>query len=141
MDGKDWAIIIAALGTLGIPILLLMFTVGGLVFGFALWSILNFLSQWMVPLIFFGAGVIALIELAPRGTNGMIAGVGALLFSVFFGYVLWSGALAGPTNTYSILLSVTGSPSSIAVSDWVFVAIAIVLAVGGLGYVFIKEYD
>jgi len=141
MDGKDWAIIIAALGTLGIPILLLMFTVGGLVFGFALWSILNFLSQWMVPLIFLGAGVIALIELAPRGLYGIFAGVGALLFSVFFGYVLWSGALAGPTNTYSILLSATGSSSSIAVPDWAFFVIAIILAVGGLGYVFIKEFD
>ncbi len=139
MDGKDWAIVIAALGTLGIPILLLMFTVGGLVFGFALWSILGFLSSWMIPLIFFGAGVIALIELAPHGLYGMLIGVGALLFAVFFGYVLWSGALAGPTNTYSILLSATGSSSSIAVSDWAFFVIAVVLAVAGLGYVLIKE--
>ena len=141
MDGKDWAIIIAALGTLGIPILLLMFTVGGLVFGFALWSILGFLSSWMIPLIFFGAGVIALIELAPRGLYGMLIGVGALLFAVFFGYVLWSGALSGPTNTYSILLSVTRSSSSIAVSGWAFFIIAIILAVAGLGYVLVKEYD
>ncbi len=141
MDGKDWAIIIAALGTLGIPILLLMFTVGGLVFGFALWSILGFLSQWMIPLIFFGTGIIALIELAPHGLYGMLIGVGALLFAVFFGYILWSGALAGPANTYSILLSVTGSSSSIAVSDWAFFVIAIILAVVGLGYVVIREYE
>ncbi|MDG7000730.1 MAG: hypothetical protein JRN15_16680 [Nitrososphaerota archaeon] len=141
MNGKDLAIVIAALGTLGIPILLLMFTVGGLVFGFTLWSILGFLSHWMIPLIFFGTGVIALIELAPRGPQEALMGVVAMIFTVLFGYVLWSGALNGPANTYSLLLSITGSRTSVAVPDMAIFAIAVVLATLGLLYLGIREYD
>ncbi|MGI0081383.1 MAG: hypothetical protein ACRECH_17395 [Nitrososphaerales archaeon] len=84
---------------------MILFTVGGLFAGFAIYSVLNFLSQWMVPLIFAGAGVITLIELVPRGPKMALVGVGALGIFVFLGYFVWSGAFDGPGNTYSLFLS------------------------------------
>ncbi len=145
MDGKDYAIIIAALGTLGIPILLLMFTVGGLVFGFVLWSILSFLSHWMVPLIFAGIAALILIEFAPRGPLEALIGVISAVVLVLVGYVIWSGVLAGPSNTYNLLLSTAHppglQPTSVALPDAAIFWTAIILAVAGLGYVVIREYD
>lgn len=142
LEAKDIAIVIVALGAAGIPLLLIGFTVGGLVFGFALWSILNFLGQWMIPLIFFGAGIVALIELVPRGTKMALAGVGFLALFVFLGYFAWSGAFNGPTNTYSLFYSVTpGAPSGpLPMSSIVFglaVTIGIVLSAYG-GYKLIE---
>ena len=95
----------------------------------------------MVPLIFFGTGVIALIELAPRGPLEALMGVGALLAAVFIGYILWSGTLAGPPNTYNLLLSLHGSSSPVPVSDTAMFAIAVILAISGLAYLLIREYD
>jgi hypothetical protein len=141
MDYKGLAIVIAAIGTLGIPLVLVLTTVGGLLFGFALWSILGFLSRWMVPLIFAGVGLITLIELAHQGLLGMLIGSGVMLFTVFFGYALWSGAFSGPANTYNLLLSVSGSSPPVAPIDSGIFATVIVLALLGLAYVGIREYD
>ena len=110
MDWKGVAIAIAALGTIGIPALLIILTVGGLFAGFALWSILGFLSQWMVPLIFFGSGVVALLVLAPKGPRSAIIGVLTLGVFVILGVFIWSGAFSGPVNTYSVLLSFAPLP-------------------------------
>jgi hypothetical protein len=154
MEGKDIAIVIAALGTAGIPIVLIMFTVGGIFAGFVIWQVLGFLSQWMVLLIFLGAGVIGLIELAPRGPKMAALGVLVLLFSVFFGYILWSGAFNGPTNTYALFEStIPGSSSSSAssggqqysststaqylASSMIF-GIALILGLGMTGYAIMK---
>lgn len=141
MDYKGAAIIIAAIGTLGIPLVLVLTTVGALFFGFALWSILGFLSHWMVPLIFAGVGLIALIELVPHGPVGILAGVAVMLFTVFFGYAVWSGALNGPANTYNLLLSVKGGSSGVSPVDSGVFVLVIILAILGLGYVVIREYD
>ena len=116
MNARDVAIVIVALGTAGIPIVLIMFTVGGLLAGFAIWSVLNFLSQWMTPLLFAGAGAIALIELAPRGPKEALMGVVALGVFVFLGYFVWSGAFNGPSNTYSLFLSTLPSSQAAAPS-------------------------
>ncbi len=114
MNAKDFAIVIIALGTAGIPIVLIMFTVGGLLAGFAIYSLFSFLSQWMVPLIFFGAGLVAFIELVTRGPKMALVGLGALGTFVFVGYFLWSGAFKGPTNTYSLFLSAVPSSGAVA---------------------------
>jgi hypothetical protein len=141
MNGKDWAVVIAALGTLGIPILLLLFTVGSLFAGFALWSILGFLSHWMVPLIFAGIAALILIEFAPRGPLEALIGVISSVFLILVGYVIWSGALSGPQNTYSLVLSVTGSNAPVALPDTVMFWTAIILALAGLGYLVVREYE
>ena len=144
MNGKDWAVVIAALGTLGLPVLLLIFTVGSLFAGFALWSVLGFLSSWMVPLIFAGIAALILIEFAPRGPlEALIAVVIAVVF-LLVGYVIWSGALKGPANTYSLLLSVAPGSQATSVALPVVAMFwgAIVLAVFGLGYVLIiREFE
>ena|SRR5487761_44540 len=133
MNAKDFAIVAAALAAAGVPFLLLTFGIGALLAGFALWSILNFLSQWFVPIIFTGAGVIALIELAPRGPKEALMGVVTLIIFIFGGYFVWSGAFNGPSNTYSLFLSTIPSSQPPPVSGgslvgslaWLIVAIII----------------
>jgi len=99
----------------------------------------------MIPLIFLGAGVIALIELVPRGPREALIGVGALTVFVFLGYFVWSGAFNGPANTYSVFLSMApSSPSSTADlgGSAVFVFALIVAALtAGYGIMKLIEED
>ncbi|MDG7001884.1 MAG: hypothetical protein JRN15_22530 [Nitrososphaerota archaeon] len=142
MNGKDWAVVIAAIGTLGLPVLILIFTVGSLFAGFALYSILNFLSSWFIPIIFLGAAFIILIELVPHGPYGILAGTLSFIGLMVFGYFAWAGAFRGPANTYSLILSLGGkSTGPIAMPDIATFVVAIVLAIAGLVYLVIREYE
>lgn len=139
MNSKDLAVVIVALGAAGIPTLLILVTAGGLLAGFALWSVLGFLSQWMIPLIFVGAGIFAMFQLVPRGPKMALLGLGALVFFVLVGYIAWSGAFNGPANSYDVLLSLSPSSSgsiSPAVSSYgiFFGALIIGSTVGFLGF-------
>ena len=141
LNGKDIAVVIAALGTLGIPIILVLVTVGSVLTGFVLWSLLSFLSAWMVPLIFAGIAALILIEFAPRGPTEALIGVVSAVVLVLVGYVVWAGVLSGPQNTYSLLLSVSGASAPVALPDIAMFVVAIVLAITGLGYIVLREYD
>ena len=146
MNAKDLAIIIVALATAGIPLTLILITVGGVFAGFVVWAGLNFLSQWFVPLSFTGAGVIALIELAPRGPKEALMGVLALGVFVFLGYFVWSGAFSGPSNTYSLFLSTIPSSGTVASSgslagSLAWLIAAIVLGVGVMLYAGPKIFE
>ncbi len=133
MEAKDLAVVIIALTAAGVPFLLIAFTVGGLLIGFTVWAVLNFLSQWFVPLIFVGAGLIAFIELISRGPKMVVVGIGVLILFTFGGYFIWSGAFNGPSNTYSLFLSAIPSSQPPPVSGgslaeslgWLIVAIII----------------
>ncbi len=143
MNAKDLAIVIVALGTAGIPIVLIMFTVGGLLAGFAIYDLFSFLSQWFVPIVFVGAGLVAFIELVSRGPKMAVVGIGVLVLFTFGGYFLWSGAFAGPSNTYSLFLSAvpssSGQVAATSSGSWtasfVFFIAAIIIGVATLLWV------
>ncbi len=105
--GKAAAIaeIIAGLGVAGIPVALAVILGGGLLLGFVFWSILSFVSQWFFPLIFFAGAVVIAIEAIPRGGKMALLGASMMVLMLLLAYVLWSGVLNGPSNTYSLLLS------------------------------------
>lgn len=128
---------ILALGLPGILLILILVSGVGLLAGFALWSIVGLVSKWFVPLIFLVAGIIALYELAPRGTKLALVGVGVLIGSVVIGVVLYSGAFQGPQNSYNLLLSLAPNQSSTIVapsaSIFVWSGILIALALSAYG--------
>ena len=62
-------ILVTALGTVGLPLVLLIFTVGGVLIGYVFSSTLGWLSQWFFPLIFAGTGLIALLILSKQGAK------------------------------------------------------------------------
>ena len=123
-------VLITALGTVGLPLVLVIFTVGGVLIGYVFSSTLGWLSQWFFPLIFAGTGIIALLVLSKQGIKGAAIGVVTLVGLLIVSYFLVTGAFSSPGN-YFALLSVTGKSSmAIPVGPTVaFIIFAIIAAV------------
>jgi hypothetical protein len=123
-------VLITALGTVGLPLVLALFTVGALLTGYLFSSTLSWLSQWFFPLIFAGTGLIALMILAKQGAKVALVGVATFVGLLVLSYFLATGALSSPGN-YFALLSVTGKSSmAIPVGPTVaFIILAIIAAV------------
>lgn len=128
---------IVALGIPGVLIILIVVSAGGLLAGFAIWSVVGLLSKFFVPLIFLVVGFVALYELSGKGTKLALVGVGVLLLSAVIGVVFYLGAFQGPQNTYNLLLSLAPNQTAsipIAPSASIFVWAAILIALGLSGY-------
>ncbi len=123
-------ILVTALGTVGLPLVLLIFTVGGVLIGYVFSSTLGWLSQWFFPLIFAGTGLIALLILSKQGAKLALVGVATFVGLLILSYFLATGAFSSPGN-YFALLSVTGKSSmAIPVGPTVaFIILAIIAAV------------
>ena len=123
-------VLITALGTVGLPLVLVIFTVGGVLIGYVFSSTLSWLSQWFFPLIFAGTGIIALLVLSKQGIKGAAIGVVTLVGLLIVSYFLVTGQFSSPGN-YFALLSVTGK-SSMAIPvgpTAAFIILAIIAAV------------
>jgi hypothetical protein len=127
---------IVALGVPGILLILILVSAGGLLAGFAIWSIIGLISKWFVPLIFLIAGAVSLYELAGRGTRLALVGVGIFLLFIVVGVLLYYGAFNGPANSYNLLLSLAPnqSPAPIEPSTSPYVWGGILIGVGLSGY-------
>jgi len=123
-------VLITALGTVGLPLVLVIFTVGGVLIGYVFSSTLGWLSQWFFPLIFAGTGIIALLVLSKQGIKGAAIGVVTLVGLLIVSYFLVTNQLSSPGN-YFALLSVTGKSSmAIPVGPTVaFIILATIAAV------------
>ena len=123
-------ILITALGTVGLPLVLVIFTVGGVLIGYVFSSTLGWLSQWFFPLIFAGTGLIALLILSKQGVKSRARRRCDIRWAADTSYFLATGAFSSPGN-YFALLSVTGKSSmAIPVGPTVaFIILAIIAAV------------
>ena len=125
-------VLITALGTVGLPLVIAIFTVGALLIGFVFTSLLNWLSQWFFPLIFAGTGIITMIVLSTKGTKLALAGIATLVGLLVLSYLLITGTFSGPTNTWNLLMSVGSKSSSNTVVLGPTIEIAIVAIVAGI---------
>lgn len=103
--------VILSLAPIIIPAFLILVAFGTLLGGFAIYSLVSFVSNWMWPLLFFGVGLLLMIELLKYAEDenkqwAAVAGIFAFIVPLFAIFFYESGYLNGPTNSYNLLLSV-----------------------------------
>ncbi|MDE2439322.1 MAG: hypothetical protein KGN01_08085 [Patescibacteria group bacterium] len=144
MDAKNIAEAIGILGLLGLPELLILVTAGSILTGFALYSLLTFVSQWMIPLLIVGVAIFGTyisFSYAHENSDSRFAllGIAILIGSLAALAADLTGVFNQHTNSYSLLGLSLVPNTTLSEGYAVFEAIIQSLFfIGGAGLFFIE---
>ena len=147
MDAKNIAEAIGILGLLGLPELIVVLTVGGLVFGFATFELFAFLNNFALPLLAVGIGIFTILityryaeeNQAPKI---LLMGIGIAMGMFAFVYLFFTHAFSYGGNSYS-LLQLSLSPTDVLTTgfNYALLILQVLFYFGGAGLFFLEVYQ